>query len=484
MIRRILTHKRAAGAPRRHLAAFVLGAGLIGLTQAVLAAPDDQAALVEKGRQLAVAADCMACHTAVGKGQPFAGGYGIESPMGTIYSTNITPSKTAGIGNYTEAQFASALREGVRADGAHLYPAMPYTSYTGLSDDDVHALYMYFMHGIAAVDTPAPATQLPFPFSLRAAMIGWNLLFLKDRRFVADPSKSVQWNRGAYLTNVLGHCSACHTPRNALMAEDYARDLSGAQVGPWYAPNITADKISGIGAWTDAELVQYLKTGHAVGKNQAAGGMAEAVQNSLQYLSNDDLQAIVVYLKSTPPIRDENEHKPAFEYGTASSQEVSLRGAEPQTANGTLKSGAVLFSAYCASCHRADGAGGANQAYPSLVRNTATGSLNPSNLVAAILYGVNREAGGQQVLMPSFGDGSYVQPLTDQQIASIANHVLTQFGNADAHVTEADVAIARSGGPKPFLARIQPAILPGMGIVVLLILVLIAVYTVRRRARK
>lgn len=428
------------------------------------------AALIDKGRQIAVAADCMACHTALDGGKPFAGGYGIASPMGQIYSSNITPSKTAGIGNYTEVQFARALREGVRADGAHLYPAMPYTSYSGLSDDDVHALYGYFMHAVKPVDEPAPVTNLPFPFGMRVAMAGWNMLFLSNKRFEPDPAHDAQWNRGAYLTNVLAHCSACHTPRNALMAEDFGRDLGGAQLGAWYAPNITSDPVSGIGAWTDDELVSYLKTGRAPGKNQAAGPMAEAVQNSLQYLSDADLQSIVTYLRSTKPIRDERESVPAFTHGRAVSSEGTLRGTSALNANGTLTTGAALFSGYCASCHRVDGKGSPSQAYPSLSNNTATGSRNPSNLIAAILYGVDREAGGQHVLMPSFGEDSYVQPLKDDQIAAIATYVLAQYGNADVTVTPEDVAVARNGGPVPLLVRARPLMLAAPVVVALLII--------------
>ncbi|WP_322044391.1 cytochrome c [Paraburkholderia sp. J67] len=474
------THVKRAGV------LVLVSAGLMGAAQfasAQVTANDADPALIAKGHQLAVAADCMACHTAINGGKPFAGGYGIASPMGTIYSSNITPSKTAGIGNYTEVQFARALREGVRADGAHLYPAMPYTSYTGLTDADVHALYAYFMHGVTPIDDAAPPTKLPFPFSVRASMALWNTLYLNERRFAPDPRHDAQWNHGAYLANVLAHCSACHTPRNFMMAEDAKQDLGGAQLGAWYAPNITSDAVSGIGAWTDAELASYLKTGRAPGKNQAAGPMAEAVQNSLQYLSDDDLAAIVAYLRSTPPIRDARETKPAFAHGASASVETGLRGMQPSNANGTLTTGAALFSGYCASCHRVDGTGSPSQAYPSLSANTATGSLNPSNLVAAMLYGVDREAGGQHVLMPSFGEDSYVQPLSDEQIASIANYVLTQYGNADVRVSVEEVAQARNGGPRPLLARLQPVMVPGIVVAVLLVIAL-AIGFARRRAAK
>ena len=443
----------------------------------------DQAALVEQGRYLAVAADCMACHTVPKDGQPFAGGYGIDSPLGRIYSTNITPSKSAGIGNYSEQQFSRALREGVRADGARLYPAMPYTSYTLLSDDDVHALYTYFMVGVKPVDTVAPQTALPFPFSVRASMMAWNMLFLDNKRF-APVSDQQQINRGAYLTNALAHCSACHTPRNALMAEDSSKAFGGAPLGSWYAPNITSDPVSGIGGWSDQELAQYLQTGHVRGKNQAAGGMAEAVQNSLQFLSKEDTAAIVAYLKTTKPIRDAADVKPAHEYGQPKSLEASMRGAVGPNETHSLNSGAVLYSAYCASCHQANGGGSGNQAYPSLFHNTATGSANRANLISTILYGVERKVGDQEVLMPRFDGQSYVNPLTDEQIAAISNHVLQQYGSPGAQVTARDVAVARDGGPKPLLARMQPYIVPLICLVTALILLgLLGLFIKRRRSR-
>jgi mono/diheme cytochrome c family protein len=255
-----------------------------------------------------------------------------------------------------------------------------------------------------------------------------------------------------------------------MMAEDIDRGFSGAQLGPWYAPNITSDPVSGIGAWTDEELVAYLKTGHVDGKNQAAGGMAEAVQNSLQFLSNDDLLSIAVYLRSTAPIRTPNESKPAFAYQGHGSDEASLRGMSVENSVVAPSSGAALFSGYCASCHRMDGSGSDDQSYPSLFHNTATGGANPSNLVATILHGVDRKVGDKHVLMPNFGEDSYVQPLTDDQIASISNYVLQRFGNPATSVTSADVALARQGGQLPLLAWIQPYMLPAAGLVVLALL--------------
>jgi mono/diheme cytochrome c family protein len=456
-----------------------LTAALTALTVAGSARTQaQQADDIARGRYLAIAGDCTACHTNPAGGKPFAGGYAIASPLGVIYASNITPSRRYGVGAYSEAQFGRALRQGVRADGANLYPAMPYTAYAGLSDSDIHALYVYFMNAVPAVDAAAPVTHLPFPFNERWSMSVWNAMFLHDARFRPNPRRDATWNRGAYLAGALEHCSACHTPRNLLMAEDEGRAYAGGRVGPWYAPNITGDAVSGIGGWSRAELVRYLKTGAVPGKAQAAGGMAEAVTNSLQYLSDSDLNALAAYLQAIPPIRDEAGARPDSAWGGPAHFESALRGA-PVVSRET---GPELYSRYCASCHQPDGAGTRDGAYPALYHNTATGAPQPENLVAAILYGVRRDAGGAKVLMPSFGPGSYVQSLTDTQVAAIATYALATFGNPAAHVTPDDVAIARRGGPPSPLAQGAVA-LPIIMAAAVLLLVLAAVRFVRRGRR-
>jgi mono/diheme cytochrome c family protein len=469
----------AARALRAACCAIAL-CGLPGLGYAQTAEPY-QAALIEQGHYLALAGDCAACHTNPNGGKPFAGGYGITSPLGTIVATNITPSTTAGIGTYTEPQFARALREGVRSDGGHLYPAMPYTSYSGMTDTDVRALYMYFMHGVAPVDDVPPQTKLPFPFNLRLSMVVWNLLFLDDRRFSPDTTKSPAWNRGAYLMNVMEHCDACHTPRNLLMAESGGKAFAGAPLGSWYAPNITSDPVSGIGGWTNAELIEYLKTGAAHGKGQAAGGMAEAVQNSLQFLTQDDLAAIAVYLKTIPPIHNPAETRPSYAQGRPADYEAALRGKAKQTSGGPIEGGAALFSGYCASCHQPTGGGTPNQSYPALFHNSVTGGVNTDNIVSAILFGVDRTVGAQHVLMPRFDQLSYVQALSDEQIASISSYVAQQFGNPNLHATSADVATIRAGGPVSPLAAVSTYAAPALVIVAVILVALIVLLLVQRR---
>lgn len=432
-----------------------------------------QASLIQAGRYLATAADCAACHTAQG-GKPFAGGYPVISPLGTIYSTNITPSLSSGIGAYSEQDFARAVRAGVRRDGAHLYPAMPYTDYAGLTDQDIHALYAYFHHGIAAVDAPARQTALTFPFDIRASMAIWNGLYAKNTPFVPDPAKSPSVNRGAYLVNSLGHCAACHTPRDALMGQHGGDALAGGSLGSWYAPNISSDPVSGIGGWSDHDLSQYLRTGFVAGKAQANGPMAEAIDHSLQYLSDSDIAAIVAYLKQTQPMPT-RESKARSDYGHALS-EGALRGNAVTTPHGW-----AIFSGSCAACHRANGAGPANGDYPSLYHNTATGADNADNLIATILFGLRRDAAGKPAFMPAFGPtASFADHLSDQDVADVTNYVLTQFGNPNVKVTAAHVATVRQGGKPPLLAKLGSVTVSG---VVVLLLVIGAVVLLRRRRR-
>jgi mono/diheme cytochrome c family protein len=399
--------------------------------------------------------------------------------LGKIFSTNITPSKQDGIGDYSEEDFARAVRDGVAKDGSHLYPAMPYTSYARISDDDIKALYAYFMKGVEPVDHQPQRTELPFPFSIRASMAVWNLLFLDKSRFQPDPAKSAEWNRGAYLAEALAHCGTCHTPRNAFMAEAEGKSLAGGSVGSWFAPNITSDKTSGVGNWSDDELVQYLKTGHVAGKAQAAGPMAEAVENSLQHLPAEDLRALVTYLKDVPAVAS-GDMQPRTEFGNQSTVvESSLRGLPGQAED---QNGFHIFSGSCAACHQAEGQG--NDHYPSLFHNTATAGDRVDNLVAAIIHGVHREVGEDVAFMPAFGEGaSYVDRLTDRDIADVSNYVLANYGNPAQKVSETDVARIREGGEKPLIVKLAALAAPAAIAVVVLVIALIAWLVMRRRSR-
>ena len=427
-------------------------------------------AQIQRGKYLSTAGDCVACHSVPG-GRLFAGGMALPTPIGEIIATNITPSKTAGIGNYSLEQFSDAVRKGIRADGQHLYPAMPYTSYAKVSDEDIQAMYAYFINAVEPVDTSTQATALPFPFNIRLSMAGWNLLFLDRKPFVADAGHDAQWNRGAYLVQGLTHCGTCHTPRNLLMAEMPSRELAGGDVGPWHAPNITSDRNSGIGGWDNAELVAYLKTGEAQGKAQAAGPMAEAVDHSLQHLSDSDLQAIAVYLKSVPAWQEAADSKPVYALGQKTDELDSIRGvALPE--DGDKMTGAQLYDAYCSTCHQAQGQGSFDGGLPSLLHNTAVGRSHPNNLVMAILDGVKRGADGQDIRMQGFAN-----TLSDQQVATLATYLTGHYGNPQVNVSAAQVKELRAGGPTSHLAALAQGAI-GAGVVVL---ILLGLWWVRRK---
>ncbi len=442
-------------------AARLAGVALIGCLVAAAAAPAfaaDPLAPAEVGRYLALAGDCVACHSAPG-GKPMAGGLAISTPIGAVVSSNITPSKTHGIGNYTLEQFSDALRRGVRADGARLYPAMPYTAYAKVSDDDVKALYAYFMGEVAAVDIAPAVTDLPFPFDIRWSMAAWNLLFLDTTRFAPDPARSAQWNRGAYLVQGLAHCGTCHTPRNPLMAEQSSQALAGADIAPWQAPNITSDALSGVGSWSERELMDYLRDGTAKGKAQAAGPMAEAIDHSLVHLTDADRRAIAVYLLGAPARRDPSDTRAPFAWGGPGGDVDSVRGM-PWPEDRDRMSGPQLYDAHCATCHGAEGQGSFEGGLPSLFHNSALGRVDTSNLVMVILDGVHRggEAGG--VRMPA-----YAAQLSDPQVATLGNWLLQRYGRPQATVAVAQVAKSRAGGASSSLVWMVRG---GLGILVLL----------------
>lgn len=257
-------------------------------------------------------------------------------------------------------------------------------------------------------------------------MAAWNLLFLDNKPFVPDASKSPGWNCGAYLTRGLAHCSACHTPRNMLMAEDLSHEVGGGDVGAWHAPNITSDANSGVGGWREQEIVDYMRFGHVANKAQAAGPMAEAVDNSLRHLAADDLRAIATYLKTVPALRESADTHPVYAWGAAADDLNSIRGvALPKDMN--QMTGPQLYDAHCATCHQARGQGSFDGGLPPLFHNTALGSTNTNNLVLVLLEGIQRHTDSSEVLMPGFK-----KTLSDQQIATLGNYLTKNFGNPKA----------------------------------------------------
>lgn len=402
--------------------------------------------LMKRGDYLAKASDCMACHTAKG-GPSYAGGLILKTPFGTIVSSNITPSKKAGIGNWNEGQFAKAVREGISPHLGHLYPAMPYTAYAGLSDSDIHALYVYFMKAVAPVDEePKAETKLSFPYNIRFAMVGWNLLYAGGKPMAEHDSAPDGSKRGEYLVKVLGHCGTCHTPRNNFMAEKSSEYLAGnPNIQGWTAPNLTSDPISGLGEWNEEEIVSYLRTGFAHGKGQAAGPMAEVVEYSSRYLTDADLKAIASYLKTVKPISNKGQTRASFSYNKAMPVETKAFDypidRSPDAMNtGTSIDGQRLYLNACATCHQIKGEG-TPHAYPSLTSNSVVGAIDPRNLVMAILHGVDRQTNSGHVFMPGFNE-----ELNDAQIAAVAQYVATNFGNPDLKITADYVKLLKAEG--------------------------------------
>jgi mono/diheme cytochrome c family protein len=385
------------------------------------------ATAVQRGEYLARAADCEACHTTRG-GAPFAGGLAFVLPFGTLYSTNITPDPQTGIGNYTDADFLNAVRGGTARSGAHLYPAMPFVAYSYMTDADALAIKAY-LFSLRPVHAPAPANSLSFPANQRWLMGAWSLLFNPGKRFEPDPARSVQWNRGAYLTEGLAHCGDCHTPRNLLQALDNRHKFSGTVLSGWRAYNITADRDSGLGAWTDADLAQYLAIGHAELHGAAAGPMSEAVDHSLTHLTQSDIASMVSYLRSVPAI------------ATADLPAPNARSAPPSHRDGVAANfdqrGKQIFEGSCASCH---GWTGVSVLTPFATLTGARAVNDPSaiNVAQVVLSGTQRQIPGANVFMPAFGS-----TYSDTEIASVANYVTARFGIKPSGITAEQVAKLR-----------------------------------------
>ncbi|MDB5992226.1 MAG: cytochrome c family protein [Herbaspirillum sp.] len=389
--------------------------------------------LIKHGEYLAIAGDCIACHS-TGHGQPFAGGLPMKIPsVGTIYSSNITPDPQTGIGDWTLEDFDRAVRQGISKDGHHLYPAMPYPSYAKISNDDVKALYAYFEHGVAPVLRAQQADTTPL--KTRRLLTLWNGLFLDKTPYQTKTDQSVAWNRGAYLAQGLAHCGSCHTPRGLALQEralDESRKgfLSGSSVNGWDGYNITADLDSGIGRWTQAQLVQYLRSGSVPGLAQAAGTMGEAIQHSFSQMSAADIDAIATYIRTVPAVSD-GSRQPRHSWGNPASDAARLRGIALNATTVTLDP-ARLYLGNCASCHQAQGQGTADGYYPSLLHNSTVGASKPDNLVQVILHGVHRVTPDNDAGMPAFA-----AVLSDAQIAALSNYITAQFGNP-AVITSAE----------------------------------------------
>lgn len=386
---------------------------------------------IARGEYLARAADCVACHTAPG-GKPFAGGLPFKLPFGTITSTNITPDRETGIGRWNDDQFVRAVREGVGSQG-NLYPAMPYTSYAGLSREDVVAIKEY-LFSLDPVHQSMRPTELAFPFNQRWGLKLWNLAFFREQRFIPEAAKDEAWNRGGYLATALGHCAECHTPRNISFALKPKENFSGTEVQGWKAYNGTSDRAYGIGDWTDRQLADFLSKGHAEGRSSAVGPMAEVVENSLQYLTKRDIGNLVAYLRDVPEQAGERGSEINLKPALAARSSAIL---PPPTETANDNRGRTLFQAECASCHQWNGAG-RQTAYASLSGSRSVNDPNGNSVVQVILKGTSIEIAGQRHAMPGFPAHS------DIDVATLANYVIAHFGEKQGLVTAEQVRRQRS----------------------------------------
>ena len=398
---------------------------------------DPEAASVERGRYLAVAGDCGACHTAPG-GKPFAGGFAIDSPLGTIYSTNITPDPESGIGKFTLDDFDRAVRHGIDDEGVTLYPAMPYPSYASMSDADIAALYTYFMHGVAPAAGSEHANGIPWPLSIRWPVAIWRKLFAPspdapafNAARYADPIVA----RGAYLVQGPGHCGSCHTPRALTLQEKSLDDSSpvflagGQQIGGWVAVNLRGDVGDGLGLWSKEDIVATLRTARNAEQSVIGAPMSDVVVHSTQNLSEADLQAMAAYLKTLAPTSGD---APKFAANPATAAAL----AKGQEAN----RGAELYDDNCAACHHTDGAG-SPKALPMIAGNSSVLAQDPNSLIRLVLAGSSLP--GTTAAPSPLGMPGFAWRLSNEEVAQLLTFIRTSWGNQASSVTAGEVARVR-----------------------------------------
>jgi mono/diheme cytochrome c family protein len=400
---------------------IVMGATAAWLAGAELcnaADPDGQAYdRIEKGHYLTTVADCFACHTVANASKPFAGGRPIETPFGIITSSNITSDNETGIGAWSDEQFDDAVRKGIRPDGSRLYPAMPFPAYTKMTRDDVLAIRAY-LATVEPVHQPVKANTLPFPFNIRLAMRAWDALYFTKGEFLPDSQQSPAWNRGAYLVQGPGHCTSCHTPKSFLGGDKTSDNLRGFNLQGWFAPDITGDVGQGLGQWSEADIISYLKTGHNR-ITAATGPMAEEVVNSTSQYDDDDVHAIATYLKSLP-----------------GQQAAAPARAEPSVMN----AGEAIYRDQCSACHGLDGQGVA-MLFPSLAQSSLAHASDSTSAIRLVLRGGRSVATNAEPTapgMPSFG-----WQFNDAQVAAVLTYTRNAWKTSAAPVSADAVRKAR-----------------------------------------
>ena len=418
-------------------------AALIPICSVAQTAPDTRE-LVERGAYLARAGDCLACHGAP-DGQPYSGGVPFAVPVGTVYATNITPDLETGIGLYSLEDFVKVMRKGVARDGHRLYSAMPYPSYTKVAQEDLAALYAYFMQGVKPVRNLNHPADLSWPLGIRPLLAVWNALYFTKGEYAADPGQSTSWNRGAYLVQGLGHCGACHTPRGALGHEKAGSErngrnyLAGAVQDNWYASSLRGDPETGLQTWSKDELVEFLKTGRTA-RVAASGVMSQVVGQSTQYLSDQDLMAMAEYLKSLPSSNNEGSGKAdlATQASTASAATQELRTGD------TGVRGSRVYLDNCNACHLSDGSG-AKRIFPNLVKNESVNTNDPVSLIHIVLAGSampSTQTAPSALAMPGFG-----WRLSDEEVADVLSFVRGSWGNHADAVSSEEVGRLRNSLP-------------------------------------
>ena len=406
---------RNPGSLRVTLCALVLGLSLGGAVAGDIDKQDFKQ--IERGRYLAIVGDCAACHTLPGSDRALAGGRPIETPFGNILAPNITPDRQTGIGAWTDDEFVGALQKGTGRNGAHLYPAMPYTYYTKITRDDALAIRAY-LNTVPAAYNPVNPNQLPFPFNIRASMLVWNKMYFSQGTFQPAAGKSEEWNRGAYLAEGLGHCGLCHTPKNILGGDMTSERLRGYALQGWFASNITNDSRRGVGGWSVDEIATYLKTGHN-STSAANGPMSETLSLSTSHMNDADLKAIAIYLKDQP---GGNPSPPPWPDET------------------TMKIGAKVYEDECAGCHTSNGNGVAGL-FPALHGSPVVQQDDPTTLLHVVLRGA-RSVGTDQAptaaAMPAFG-----WLMKDDEVAAVVTYIRNAWGNAAPPVGASEVGKAR-----------------------------------------
>ncbi len=372
--------------------------------------PDFDPDVVEKGRLVAAAGFCAECHTQPGRA-PYSGNLALDTGFGIVYGSNLTPDPETGIGAWSEEAFHRAMTKGIDREGAYLFPAFPYDHFTKMTDEDISAVYAYLMSDVEPVRNETEPTTIPFPMNLRFLQAGWQILFVDLGTYEPDPDKSDEWNRGAYLVEGASHCGACHTPRNALGAEEKSREYQGAVIDNWIAPALTGENASAV-PWSAGELATYLKSGVGQYHGVSAGPMGPVVHAGLRELPESDIDAISIYLA------DRTGAPADADPATNGAVLASLEQGQPD-AGYRDETGKRLYVTACASCHYNARELLADR--PDLAINSATRLSKPDNLIQVMLNGINNSDGIAGVVMPGFRDA-----LSDKDIAAIADYLRSQ----------------------------------------------------------